>query len=176
MQSPPAFHEAVAHFIDHRSEGVFGTFGDHDMCPEELLLWLFLSDPGAAPLEETDRRDPRAVFYALPTVLRDMLGPDLARAFVKGRAGRGAALEVRAALAPWGSPVCRKSMAFLDLDLPGTPPPSEKQRVTPANAGTTRADPALSHRLMTRIRTDGALPSLRISWQPMRWCWKPIRR
>ena len=142
----------MAQFMDHRTEGVFGAFADHDLCTEDLLLWLFLSDPTAEPLEETTAAI-LAQFYALPTVLRDMLGPDLARAFV--RAGRsGAALEVRAVLARGGR-LLQQELAFLDLDLPGAPTPSESS-VIPANAGTTRADPALSHRLMTRMRTEGA--------------------
>lgn len=153
MQSPPAFHVAMAQFIDHRTEGVFGTFADHDLCPEPLLLWLFLSDPSAEPLERTTAAI-LAQYFELPTVLRDMLGPDLARAFV--RADRaGAALEVRAVLVRGGR-LSAQDLGFLDLDLPGTPTPPARA-TTPANAGTARAEPALSHRLLTQIRSRGAV-------------------
>jgi len=152
MQTPPAFQTAMADFVDYRTDGVFGTFADHELCPDDLLLWLFLSDSTAEPLVETTATI-LAQYYALPTILRDMLGPDLARAFVRAGQG-GAALEVRAALIRGGR-LSPQQMAFLDLDLPGTPTPPEN-RLTPANAGTARADAALSHRLMTQIHTLGA--------------------
>lgn len=151
MQSPPAFHSAMADFMDHRTMGVFGTFADQELCADDLLLWLFLSDRNAEPLVETTAAI-LAQYYALPTPLRDMLGPDLARAFVRAGQG-GAALEVRAALIR-GDRLSPQDIAFLDLDLPGTPAPPEST-LTPANAGTARADTALSHRLMTQIRTNG---------------------
>lgn len=151
MASPPAFHTALAHFLDHRAEGVFGAFEDHDLCQPQLLLWLFLSDPEARPLEEVTVAI-LAQYFALPVSLRDALGPDLARAFV--RAGReGAALEVREALARGGR-LSPRDLAFLDLELPGVPPPSQVE-IDPANAGTQQVEPALTHRLMTQIRRTG---------------------
>jgi hypothetical protein len=148
-----AFHMAMAHYLEHGAAGQFGSFADHELCPQELALWLFLTDPDAPRPGEETRRGILARYFEMPTPLRDLIGPDLARAFLAVD-DDGAALEIRETLVRGGR-LSPQDMAFLDAHVPGSPQPSASA-LHPANAGSTRADSALTLRLFSRIEAQGA--------------------
>lgn len=147
------FHRAMAAFMEHGIDGQFGQFADHEVCPEALALWLFLTDLNTTRPGSEIRATILAQFFDIPAALRDIIGPDLARAFLRAN-DPGAAMEVRETLARGGR-LSPQDLAFLDAELPDAPLPPVSALV-PANAGSTRADPALTFRLFSQIRHEGA--------------------
>ncbi|TBX28475.1 hypothetical protein [Nioella sediminis] len=152
----PGFQRALAQYLEHGAAEQFGSFAEHELCPEALTLWLFLTDTDTPRPDAETRLEILARYFELPTPLRDIVGPDLARAFLAAD-DEGAALEIREALVRGGR-VSAQDMAFLDAALPGSPAPPAAALI-PANAGSTRADPALTLRLMSQIETQGAARS-----------------
>jgi hypothetical protein len=152
----PGFQRAMALYLEHGAAGQFGSFAEHELCPDALTLWLFLTDTDTPRPDTETRLEILARYFELPTPLRDIVGPDLARAFLAAD-NEGAALEIRETLVRGGR-VPAQDMAFLDATLPGSPAPPAAA-LLPANAGSTRADPALTLRLLADIEARGAARS-----------------
>ncbi len=147
------FHAGLAQYLEQGRRGTLGSFDMQDSCAPAMAFWLFLTAPSESRPDEEVRARILADFYALPAILRDFFGPDLARNFVE-TGDDAAAMEVRENLGRGGR-LPSEALTLLDLDLAEAAPGLAAPTAPPAHVSASNAASAMTHRLRAQIETDG---------------------
>jgi hypothetical protein len=147
------FHAGLAQYLEQGRRGTLGSFDMQDSCAPAMAFWLFLTAPSESRPDEEVRARILADFYALPAILRDFFGPDLARNFVE-TGDDAAAMEVRENIGRGGR-LPSEALTLLDLDLAEAAPGLAAPTAPPAHVSASNAASAMTHRLRAQIETDG---------------------
>lgn len=157
MDNPPPFFTGLATYVETGTDGQLGAFGARSGCDPAMTFWLFLTDPGQDRPDADASARILADFYSLPTTLRDLFGPGLARSFVR-LGDDAAALEIRENLNRGGR-LGHETLALLDLDLAEAAPDNPAFRANasspPAYVSSVNTVAAMTYRLRTQIEAEG---------------------